>query len=112
MAEKKKKKKRDPAVMHRQLQEQVEALPYAIAQLEKEGKWGKKFMLKYVSGPIVRIMNRFMTRQRYKGPEGQKLKQKELMQRHMEQRRKAMEYVQGEMLKQQRRAQKRQGKPR
>jgi hypothetical protein len=104
-----KKKKQSLEERHRQLQNQVQALPYAIAQMEKEGKRGKAFMLKYVSGPIVRFMNRMMDRQRYAGPEGVKLKQSEKMKRHLEQRQKAMEYVQGELRKNQKRQQKRGG---
>lgn len=101
------KKKRSPEEMHRNLQDQAQALPYAITLAEKEGKKGRAFMLKYISGPIVRFMNRMMTRQRYKGPEGGKLKQSEQMKRHLEQRRKAMQYYQGEMDKAQKKQQKR-----
>ena len=104
-----KKKKQSLEERHRQLQDQVQALPFAIAQMEKEGKKGKAFLLKYVSGPVIRFMNKMMDRQRYKGPEGQKLKQSEKMKRHLEQRQKAMEYVQGEMRKAQKRQQKRGG---
>ena len=113
MAEQKKKKKLTMAERHRQIQDSVQALPYAIDQMEREGKRGKVFILKYISGPILRTLNKVMDKQRYKGPEGQKLKQSEKMARHLEQRRKAMEFMQGEMAKQQKRAQKRSGgKPR
>ena len=104
-----KKKKRSPEEMHRTLQDQVQALPYAIAQAEKEGKKGRVFILKYLSGPFVRFMNRMISRQRYKGPEGGKLKQSEQMKRHLEQRQKAMEYYQNELKKNQQRQAKRQG---
>jgi len=107
-----KKQKRSPEEMHRNLQDQVQALPYAIAQAQNEGKKGRAFLLRYVSGPIVRFMNRMMNRQRYKGPEGGKLKQSEQMKRHLEQRQKAMEYYQGELKKNQQRQTKRQGKRR
>lgn len=103
----KKKKKRSSEDMHRTVQEQVQALPYAIAHYEKEGKRGKVFLLKYLSGPILKLVNRMMTRTRYKGPEGAKLKQSEQMKRHLEQRRKAMEYMQGQVAAQQKKAQKR-----
>jgi hypothetical protein len=103
----KKKKKRSSEDMHRTVQEQVQALPYAIAHYENEGKRGKVFLLKYLSGPILKLVNRMMSRSRYKGPEGAKLKQSEQMKRHLEQRRKAMEYVQGEMAKAQKKAMKR-----
>ena len=104
-----KKKKASFEERHRQMQDSVQALPYAIAQMEREGKRGRAFMLKYVTGPVIRFMKRMMDRQRYKGPEGQKLKQSEQMKRHLEQRQKAMEYVQGEMRKAQKRQQKRGG---
>ncbi|HEX2203439.1 MAG TPA: hypothetical protein VHG91_09090 [Longimicrobium sp.] len=104
-----KKNKLTVAERHRQIQDSVQALPYAITQMEKEGKRGKAFILKYFSAPILRLLNKVMDRQRYKGPEGAKLKQSEKMARHLEQRRKAMEYMQGEMRKQQQKAQKRAG---
>ncbi len=107
-----KKKKRSAEEMHRTLQDQTLALPYAVAQAEKEGKKGRAFMLKYISGPIVRFMNRMMNKQRYKGPEGSKLKQSEQMKRHLEQRAKAMEFYQGELKRTQQRQAKRQGKKR
>jgi hypothetical protein len=107
-----KKKKRSPEEMHRNLQDQAQALPFAVAQAEKEGKKGRAFLLKYISGPIVRFMNRMMNKQRYKGAEGSKLKQSEQMKRHLDQRQKAMEYYQNEMKRAQQRQSKRQGKKR
>ena len=113
MAEKK-KKKRSAADMHRQIQDSVQALPYAVTQMEAQGKRGRAWILKYVSGPVLRLLNKMFSKSRYKGPEGAKLKQSEQMKRHLEQRQKAMEYVQGELRKAQKRQQKRggQGKPR
>ncbi len=105
-----KKKKRDPAQMHRQIQDSVQALPFAIADHEKNGRKGKAFLLKYIGGPILRVMNRLFSSQRYKGSEGAKLKQAELAKRHMEHRRQAYKHVQGEMTKAQKAA--RRGKPR
>ena len=87
-----KKKKPTPEEMHRNLQESVHAIPYAVAQMEKEGKRGQAFLLKYIRGPIMRFMFRMSNKQRYKGPEGSKLKQSDQMKRHLEQRQKAMEY--------------------
>jgi hypothetical protein len=108
-----KKKKLTPEERHRQIQDQVQALPYAIAKFESEGKKGRVMMLKYVTGPVLRFMNRMLSKQRYGGPEGAKLKQSEQMKRHLEQRQKAMDYVQGELRKTQKRQQKRGGgKPR
>jgi len=109
---KSKKKKPTPEQMHRNLQDNVQALPFAIAQLEKEGKRGKVFMLKYVTGPWMRLMKRIMDRQRYKGDQGAKLKQTEQMKRHLEQRQKAVEFMQAQLRQQQARAAKRQGKKR
>lgn len=105
-----KKKKRDPAQMHRQVQDSIQALPYAIADHEKNGRRGKALLLRYVGAPILKVMNKFFNRSRYKGTEGAKLKQTEQLKRHLEQRQQAMKYVQGEMAKAQKSARK--GKPR
>ena len=88
------KKKRDPAQMHRQVQDSLQALPYAIQQQQKEGKRFKVAMLRFVTGPILRVMNRLLDRGRYKGPEGQKTKQAELARRHLEQRQQALKHAQ------------------
>ena len=107
-----KKKKVSPEQMHRNLQDQVQALPYALDHLEKEGKKGKAFLLRYVQGPWMRLMKRVLDRQRYKGDEGAKLKQSEQMKRHLEQRQKAMEFMQVQMRQAQQKQAKRQGKKR
>ena len=109
MAEKKKKKKRTAAEMHRSVQDHVQALPLAVQHLEKEGKTTKAFIVKYVTGPVLRLVNKLMSKSRYKGPQGQKLKQSEQMKRHLEMRQKALEYQQGELRKLQKRQQKRGG---
>jgi hypothetical protein len=106
-----KKKKQTPEERHRQLQDQVQALPYALADLEAKGERWKAFSVKYLAGPILRLMKKMMDRQRYAGKDGAKLKQSEQMKRHLEQRSKAMQYVQGEMRKQQKSARAK-GKPR
>lgn len=107
-----KKKKTSPEQMHRNLQDSVQALPYAVAQLEKEGKRGQAFMLRYIRGPITRFMKRMMDRQRYKGEEGVRLKQAEQMKRHLEQRQKAIDFMQTQLKQAQQRQAKRQGKRR
>ena len=81
-----KKKKATPEQMHRNLQDSVQALPLAIAQMVKVGKRGQAFLFKYIRGPMMRLMKRVMDRQRYRGEEGALLKQKEQMKRHLEQR--------------------------
>jgi hypothetical protein len=106
-----KKKKQSPEERHRQLQDQVQALPYAIADLEAKGQRWKAFSVRYLAGPMLRLMKKMMDRQRYAGKDGAKLKQSEQMKRHLEQRTKAMQYVQGEMRKQQKSARGK-GKPR
>jgi hypothetical protein len=109
----KKKKKLSAQEMHRNVQDNLQALPYAVAEYERQGKTWRAKMVKWIGGPILRIINRVLSRQRYKGTEGQKLKQSEQMKRHLEQRRKAMQYVQGEMVKMQKASAKRGGgKPR
>lgn len=102
-----KKPKKTPEEKHRELQDQVQALPYVIADFEAKGQKRKAFMVKYVAGPIIRMMKRLMDRQRYSGSEGQKLKQKEQMKRHLEVRRKQVEFMQNEMARQQKKAAKR-----
>lgn len=99
MADKKKqkKKKRSTESMHRQVQDSVQALPYVIEQQRKEGKWFRAFVLRYISGPMLRLVNRGLSARRYRGPEGQKLKQTEQMRRHLEQRQAAMKHLQGQM---------------
>lgn len=94
---KKKKSKRSAGKMHRQIQDSVQALPYVIDQQKKEGKRIRAFILTYVSGPLLRLMNRAMSARRYRGKEGQKLKQSEQMRRHLEQRQAAMKHVQGQL---------------
>lgn len=93
----KKKKKRSAEAMHRQVQDSVQALPYAIEQQKKEGKWFRAFVLRYISGPMLRLVNRGMSARRYRGPEGQKLKQTEQMRRHLEQKQAALKHLQGQM---------------
>jgi hypothetical protein len=104
---KKKKKKVSAEERHRQLQDQVEALPYAVTHLQGEGKRIRAFFLQYLTGPLLRFMLRVTSRSRYKGPQGTKLKQSEQMKRHLDQRRKAMQYFEGEMAKAQKKQQKR-----
>lgn len=110
MANQKKKKKRDPAQMHRQIQDSLQALPFAVADHEQKGKKGRAMMLKYVGAPLLKLMNKFLNRSRYKGVEGAKLKQAELAKRHLEQRQQALKHVQGQIQNAQKQA--RRGKPR
>ena len=109
MAEKKKKKKRTSAEMHRAIQDNVQALPFEVERRRQQGKTFQAFILKYISAPILRLMNRLLNRQRYGGKEGAKLKQSEQMKRHLDHRAKAMEYMQGELRKAQAKQQKRKG---
>jgi hypothetical protein len=94
---KKKKAKRSAGTMHRQIQDSVQALPYVIEQQKKEGKRIRAFILRYFSGPLLRLMNRAMSARRYRGQEDQKLKQSEQMRRHLDQRKAAMKHVQGQL---------------
>ena len=105
-----KKNKRSAADMHRQVQDSLQALPHYLADLEKKGEKRKLFMTRYLGAPLLRLMNGVLNRTRYKGTEGQKLKQAEQLRRHMEQRKQALKYVQGEMQKAQKQG--RRGKPR
>ncbi len=102
-----KKLKKPLDQQHRDLQDQVEAIPYVIEDYKAKGKWFRALVVRYLAGPMVRFQKRMLDKQRYTGVSGQKLKQAEQMKRHLEQRRKAMEFMQGEMLRQQKKAQKR-----
>jgi hypothetical protein len=102
-----KKKKLSPEEQHRQLHDQAEAIPFVIEDYKSKGKWFRAFVVRYLAGPMVRFQKRLMDKQRYTGASGVKLKQAEQMKRHLEQRRKAMEFMQGEMQRQQKKAQKR-----
>lgn len=98
MAKKKKKKsKRSAEAMHLQVQDSVQALPYAIEMQKKEGKWFRAFMLRYVSGPMLRMVNRLFSAKRYRGQEGQKLKQTEQMRRHLRHKQAAVRHAQDQM---------------
>ncbi len=105
---KKKKPKETLEQKHRKLQDQVQFLPHALADLERKGEKRRYFLLKYVGAPVIRLMKRFMDRQRYKGTEGAKLKQSEQMKRHLEMRGQAMKHMQGEMQKAQKAARRKQ----
>jgi hypothetical protein len=107
---KKKKQQRDPAKMPRQVQDSLQALPHYIEQQRAEGKRVRVFMLRFLTGPVLRLMNRVMSARRYRGTEGQKLKQSEQMRRHLEQRQAAFKQAQT-MIQQSQKAQ-RKGRPR
>jgi hypothetical protein len=102
-----KKKKISLEEQHRQVQDQSEAIPFVIEDYKAKGKWFRAWVVRYLAGPMVRFRKRLLDKQRYAGASGQKLKQAEQMKRHLEQRRKAMEFMQGEMQRQQKKAQKR-----
>lgn len=99
---KKKKKKRSAAELHRNVKDSLLALPVVIDQQRKEGKPVRAFMLRYVTGPVLRVMNRALDASRYRGKEGEKARQTEQMRRHLEHRRAAMKHVQGQLQQQQR----------
>ena len=93
----KKKKKRCASTMHRQVQDSVQALPYVIEQQKKEGKRVRAFILRYFSGPMLRMVNRLLNASRYRGKEGQKLKQTEQMRRHLDHKKAAVKHVQAQI---------------
>lgn len=97
MAKKKKKKGRSSEDLHRQIQDSVQALPYVIEQQKKEGKRFRAWVLRYLSGPMLRLMNRALSARRYRGKEGQKKKQTEQMRRHLQHKQAAIKHVQGQM---------------
>jgi hypothetical protein len=100
---KKKKKKRSSAELHRNVKDSLLALPYAVEEQKKQGKTVRAFMLRYLSGPVLRVMNKALDASRYRGKEGEKTKQTEQMRRHLEHRKAAMKHVQGQIQQQQKR---------
>lgn len=102
-----KKLKKPLDQQHRELQDQVEAIPFVIDDHKRNGRWFKAMMVRFLAAPMIRFQKRTLDKQRYTGTQGQKVKQAEQMKRHLEQRRKAMEYMQGQMAAQQKKAQKR-----
>jgi hypothetical protein len=100
---KKKKKKRSSAELHRNVKDSLLALPFAIDEQKKQGKPVRAFMLRYLTGPVLRVMNKALDASRYRGKEGEKTKQTEQMRRHLEHRKAAIKHVQGQLQQQQRR---------
>jgi hypothetical protein len=100
---KKKKKKRSSAQLHRQVQDSLQALPYVIEDQRKKGHPVRAFVIRYLSAPILRVMNRVLDFGRYRGKEGEKQRQTDQMKRHLEQKRAAMKQIQSHIQQQQRR---------
>ncbi len=98
-----KKKKQSAANLHRQVKDSLQALPIVVEQQRKQGHPVKAFMLRYVSAPLLRLMNRVLDRRRYKGTEGEKLRQTDQMKRHLDQRKAALRQYQTHIEKEQRR---------
>jgi len=92
-----KKKKRSSEQMLRQVQDSLQVMPYYIEQQRTEGKWFRAFMLRYVSAPMLRLMNRALGSRRYKGTEGAKLKQTDFMRRHLQQKTQARRQIEDMM---------------
>jgi hypothetical protein len=92
-----KKKKRSGEQMLRQVQDSLQVMPYYIEQQRSEGKWLRAFMLRYVSAPMLRLMNRALGSRRYKGTEGAKLKQTDFMRRHLQQKTQARKQIEDMM---------------
>lgn len=89
-----KKKKPTAQEMHRKIQDSLLVLPHAIDKKQKEGKRGKVLLMRYVGGPVLRLMNRILNRQRYKGTEGSKRRQTEQARRLLEQKQQVIRHVQ------------------
>lgn len=89
-----KKKKKSSAELHRQVKDSLQALPIVVEQQRKQGHPVKAFMLRWVSGPILKVMNKALDRKRYRGQEGEKLRQTDHMKRHLDQRKAALKQFQ------------------
>ena len=99
----KKKKKQSSADLHRQVKDSLQALPYVVDQQKKQGHTVKACMLRYVSGPMLRLINKTLNAKRYRGVEGEKLRQTDQMKRHLEQRKMAMKQFQTHIQQEQKR---------
>ena len=99
----KKKKKKSSAELHRQVKDSLQALPYVVEQQRKQGHPVKAFMLRYFSGPVLKLINKTLNARRYRGEEGAKLKQTDQMKRHLDQRKAAMKQLQSHIQEQQKR---------
>ena len=98
-----KKKKQSSAELHRQVKDSLQALPYVVDQQRKQGHPVKAFMLRYFSGPVLRLINKTLNAKRYRGTEGEKLKQTDQMKRHLDQRKAAMKQYQTHIQQEQKR---------
>ena len=76
---KKKKKKRSSAQLHRNVKDSLLALPFAIDEQKKQGKPVRAFLLRYLTGPVLRVMNKTLDASRYRGKEGETTMQTEQM---------------------------------
>jgi hypothetical protein len=90
----KRKKKASGETMLRQVQDSLQVMPYYIDQQRAEGRWFKAFMLRYVSTPVLRVMNRALGARRYKGEQGVKRRQTDMMRRHLQQKQAARKQIQ------------------
>jgi hypothetical protein len=98
-----KKKKRSSSDLHRQVQDSLQALPYVIDQQKQQGHPVRAFMIRYLSGPVLKVMNKALSAKRYRGKEGEKMRQTDQMRRHLDQKGAALKHVQAQMQSQQRR---------
>lgn len=100
---KKKKKKRSSAELHRNVKDSLMALPFVVEDQRKKGNRVKAFTLRFISTPVLKLMNKVLDASRYRGKEGEKTRQTEQMRRHLEHRKAAIKHVQGQMQQQQKR---------
>lgn len=97
-----KKKKRSSSDLHRQVQDSLQALPFVIDQQKKQGHPVRAFMIRFLSAPVLKVMNKALNAKRYRGKKGEKLRQTDQMRRHLEQKGAALKHVQTQMQSQQR----------
>lgn len=98
-----KKKKKSASDLHRQVQDSLQALPYVIDQQRKQGRGVKAFLLRFVSAPMLRLMNRVLSAKRYRGKEGEKMRQTDQMRRHLDHRKAAIKHFQSHIQQEQKR---------
>jgi hypothetical protein len=85
------------------VKDSLQALPFVIEQQKKEGHGVRAFVIRYLSGPVLKVMNKALDAKRYRGKEGEKRKQTDQMRRHLDQKGAALKHVQSQLQAQQRR---------
>ena len=85
------------------IEDSLQALSYVIDQQKQQGHPVRAFVIRYLSGPVLKVMNKALNAKRYRGKEGEKMRQTDRMRRHLDQKGAALKHVQEQIQTQQRR---------